>query len=213
MTTRSTTSAARALRAIQSETRSNASRENGKKGGRPRKGTKRDRALEHYNGHQGASTVGHVEKNIESVWPTAYQDLTGDQYGKLMSVANASYHDGKIDAGAWRDSGLIGFDDVCVPAALLELIRKVERVQHDYKPIEPGGGQDPLSHLSGPRDFFRKLPGGEYEQITSRTVPGTEYWSDWQRAQRLLPGQLYLRETWHTTDYYIGDNLIYSESA
>jgi len=51
-------------------------------------------ALKHYNGHHGNETIAHIERNIQAVWPTAPTDLTGKQYGQLMSVANQSYHDG-----------------------------------------------------------------------------------------------------------------------
>jgi hypothetical protein len=53
-----------------------------------------------YGGFSGAATVGHIERNIETVWPTAWDDLTGVQYGKLMAVANASYQAGKASMQA-----------------------------------------------------------------------------------------------------------------
>jgi hypothetical protein len=53
------------------------------------------RAMAHYNGHKGPATVAHVERNIEAAYPGASKELTGVQYGKLMSVANTSYQDGK----------------------------------------------------------------------------------------------------------------------
>lgn len=56
---------------------------------------KRERAMQNYTGFRGAATVEHVERNIKTAYPTAYADLTGVQYGKLMSVANVSYQDGK----------------------------------------------------------------------------------------------------------------------
>jgi hypothetical protein len=62
--------------------------------------TKRQRAMQAYNGHPGTGTVGHIERNIEAVWPNAWEELTGVQYGKVMAIANASYHAGKADAGA-----------------------------------------------------------------------------------------------------------------
>lgn len=64
------------------------------------KGNKWSRAMEHYNGHKGQATIEHVERNIKSAYPMAYAELTGVQYGKLMSVANMSYHDGRNNAGA-----------------------------------------------------------------------------------------------------------------
>lgn len=63
------------------------------------KGTKRSRVMAHYNGHKGPATISHVERNIETAYPGAYSDLTGIQYGKLMSVANTSYQDGKHSNG------------------------------------------------------------------------------------------------------------------
>ena len=56
---------------------------------------KYNRAIAQFNGHKGPATIAHVERNIESAYPGAYIELTGVQYGKLMSVANTSYQDGK----------------------------------------------------------------------------------------------------------------------
>ena len=58
-------------------------------------GNKWSRVMANYNGHKGWATIEHVEHNIASAYPTAYAELTGVQYGKLMSVANTSYQDGK----------------------------------------------------------------------------------------------------------------------
>ena len=52
------------------------------------------RAMANYNGFKGSATIAHVERNIESAYPGASMELTGIQYGKLMSVANTSYQDG-----------------------------------------------------------------------------------------------------------------------
>ena len=87
---------------------------------KPRK-SKQERALAKYNGHRGSATVAHVERNIESAYPTAYRDLTGVQYGRLMSVANTSYHDGRASAGAELvdDDLVIVRGSKCYPLALL----------------------------------------------------------------------------------------------
>ncbi len=69
---------------------------------KPAKSSKWERALAQYNGHKGEATIAHVERNIESVYPTAYRDLTGVQYGRLMSVANTSYHAGRASTHAER---------------------------------------------------------------------------------------------------------------
>lgn len=62
-------------------------------------------ALKHYNGHKGAGTTAHVQRNVETAWPTAYAELTGRQYGLVMSVANTSFQDGRAEAtkygGIW----------------------------------------------------------------------------------------------------------------
>lgn len=70
-------------------------------------GNKWTRAMEHYNGHKGPATIAHVERNIESAYPGAYAELTGIQYGKLMSVANTSYQDGKTsqEIDTWAYDG------------------------------------------------------------------------------------------------------------
>jgi len=52
-------------------------------------------ALKHYSGHPGNQTIKHIEDNISSVWEMAIHELTGKQYGLLMSVANKSYQDGR----------------------------------------------------------------------------------------------------------------------
>lgn len=75
---------------------------------------KRDRAMEYYNGHKGIATIAHVERNLLSAYPEAQAELTGVQYGKVMSVANTSYQDGKTSnqADMWAydapDSWLMG---------------------------------------------------------------------------------------------------------
>lgn len=62
-------------------------------------------ALKYYNGHHGNQTIKHIEGNISSIWGTAARELTGRQYGLLMSVANQSYCDGakskRIDTWAY----------------------------------------------------------------------------------------------------------------
>lgn len=72
---------------------------------------KRARALSQYNGHNGNATVAHVERNIASAYPTAQQDLTGIQYGRVMSVANTSYQDGAHanKADMWAYDGELDF--------------------------------------------------------------------------------------------------------
>jgi hypothetical protein len=73
-----------------------------------------------------------VERNIESAYPTAYAELTGVQYGKLMSVANNSYHDGRGSTGAELSDGLLmilrgGYHSI--PEAVARMISVVsERV-------------------------------------------------------------------------------------
>lgn len=66
------------------------------------------RATKNYNGHRGSATIGHVERNLLSVYPTAKTELTGAQYGKVMSVANDSYLDGKSD----QEIDIWAYDDV-----------------------------------------------------------------------------------------------------
>lgn len=88
-------------------------------------GSKWDRAMANYNGHKGTATVEHVERNIKSAYPTAYAELTGVQYGKLMSVANTSYHDGRNSTGASCEEGLIfvkGEKDMALPLAVARKI-------------------------------------------------------------------------------------------
>jgi len=80
---------------------------------------KRDKAMAAYNGHHGASTVGHIETNINTVWPGASKELTGRRYGHVMSIANKSYHDGRDNAGAEINSGLLVADGISLPVALL----------------------------------------------------------------------------------------------
>ena len=179
---------------------------------KPNPNTKRERALAEYNGHKGDATIAHVDRNIESAYPMAYRDLTGVQYGRLMSVANTSYHDGCASAGASIEDDCISLSGCpLLPLSLLRSIRTEHITQDDYTPITPGGGQDPLSHLSGPQHFYRRFPSGRYIEITNADVPDSEYWAGWQRAQMLLPETLYLRTRWYITNYYIGSTLIYTE--
>ena len=60
---------------------------------------KLQRVLANYNGHQGASTMAHIGRIIENIYPTAYHELTGVQYGKLMSIVNKAYHEGRASMG------------------------------------------------------------------------------------------------------------------
>ncbi len=93
--------------------------------------TKRERAMTEYQGHKGAATVAHVERNIADAYPTAWDDFTGRQYGKLMTVANASYHAGRASTGAEIVDGdlvcIPGCD--CLPLAMLRQVRAVKRVE------------------------------------------------------------------------------------
>lgn len=68
------------------------------------------RALRHYNGHKGETTIAHVQRNIETTYPTAAAELTGRQYGLVMSVSNTSYHDGAADAT--RNGDMWAFDNL-----------------------------------------------------------------------------------------------------
>lgn len=63
---------------------------------------KRNRAMSQYAGHNGAATVAHVERNLLTAYPTASQELTGKQYGAVMSACNTSYQDGRTSCGAER---------------------------------------------------------------------------------------------------------------
>lgn len=93
---------------------------------RPKK-SKRQRAMDYYTGHKGSATVTHVERNIESAYPGAYKELTGVQYGKLMSVANNSYHDGMA---AGRANGEIW--DYSSPTDWVAGIGPCEKVNDGY---------------------------------------------------------------------------------
>ena len=56
---------------------------------------KRKRAMQVFNGHHGPFTVAHVEHLIQSEYPSARDQLTGFQYGLVMSVCNRAFHDGR----------------------------------------------------------------------------------------------------------------------
>ena len=71
---------------------------------------KRDRAINNFNGHKGASTIAHVECNLLDTYPTASQELTGKQYGLIMSACNTAYQDGKASTRA----EMLGTDAVWV---------------------------------------------------------------------------------------------------
>jgi hypothetical protein len=62
--------------------------------------TKRNRALKEYNGHNGAATIAHIENNIAKAYPQALAELTSAQYGRMMNIANLSYHDGRASTDA-----------------------------------------------------------------------------------------------------------------
>lgn len=64
---------------------------------------KRNRAISQYNGHRGPATVAHVERNLLTAYPEASRELTGKQYGRVMSACNTSYHDGAANATALGD--------------------------------------------------------------------------------------------------------------
>jgi hypothetical protein len=117
-----------------------------------------------YNGHKGAATIAHVERNITLAYPTAWEDLTGIQYGRLMSVANTSFHDGRAAAGAWRESGLVGFDKICLPEKLLRAISVRERVEYTYKPCA---------------GIVAALPSGRYDSDGTPNPDGTHYRQAW----------------------------------
>lgn len=100
------------------------------------KGNKRSRAMANYNGFKGTATVEHVERNIKAAFPTAYDELTGVQYGKLMSVANTSYHDGRNSTGASCEEGLIfvtGEKDLALPLGIARKITVEEMPVYTYR--------------------------------------------------------------------------------
>ena len=98
--------------------------------------TKRARALAKYNGHKGPATIAHVERNIESAYPNAYRDLTGIQYGQLMNVANASYHDGRASAGAEVESDCLTLPGCpLIPLDLLRSIRVTTRLDQQRESL------------------------------------------------------------------------------
>lgn len=53
---------------------------------------KRTRAMQEYDGFQGTQTVEHV---MSSIPDSLCDDLTGRQVGKVMSIRNAAYQEGK----------------------------------------------------------------------------------------------------------------------
>lgn len=59
---------------------------------------KRNRAINQYNGHKGPATIAHVEGNLLASYPRASQELSGRQYGQVMSACNTSYQDGSAHA-------------------------------------------------------------------------------------------------------------------
>ena len=65
---------------------------------------KNRRALNHYTGFKGDQTVAHIMRNITEAYPDIYS-LPSHIIGKIMDIANKSYHDGassqKLDTWAF----------------------------------------------------------------------------------------------------------------
>lgn len=148
------------------------------------KGNKRSRAMQHYNGHKGPATVEHVERNIKAAYPTAYADLTGVQYGKLMSVANTSYHDGRNGTGAECTDGLIIAGKVIIPLEIARRITTRIETVTTYRTAN-NDGKGNLAQRGGDNDYWRREDDGAYtrilyretaDQLTRQHIP--VYWRD-----------------------------------
>jgi hypothetical protein len=63
----------------------------------PRKGTKESRAMAAYGGFTGRQTVAHIKKLIGK---ELEDQLTGRQFGLVMSAVSRAYHEGRASTGA-----------------------------------------------------------------------------------------------------------------
>jgi hypothetical protein len=130
--------------------------------------TKQSRAMANYEGFKGEATVAHVERNIKAVWPTAYTDLTGVKYGKLMTVADASYHDGCNSTGAECIEGLIVAGDVIIPLELARRITTTIESVVSYRSANNDGASN-LAYRGGDNTYYQAVDG-VYKPIDCRTA-------------------------------------------
>lgn len=112
------------------------------------------RAMAEYDGHAGAATVGHV---LSTIPESMQHDLTGRQVGKVMSIRNAAYHEGRASLGGldlcddcvWLPWGGDDGKGQLVPIAALAAI-KIEETRVD-RIADAHGVQTPsrLCHADG----------------------------------------------------------------
>lgn len=147
------------------------------------KSDKWSRAMENYNGHKGPATVEHVERNIKAAYPRAYDELTGVQYGKLMSVANTSYHDGRNGTGAELCDGLLIAGKVIIPLEIARRITTKTETVTTYRTANDDGKGN-LASRGGDNDYYQLIDGayhriefrGTADQLTRQRIP--VYWRD-----------------------------------
>jgi hypothetical protein len=130
--------------------------------------TKRERVMANYEGFKGNATVDHIERNIKTAWPDAYTDLTGVKYGKLMTVANASYHDGRNNTGADCKEGLIVAGDVIIPLEIARRITTTIETVTSYRSANDDG-KDNLAYRGGDSTYYQVVDG-KYKPIDCRTT-------------------------------------------
>ena len=124
---------------------------------------KQNRMMSVYNGFRGDATVNDILSRI----PAELKDvLTGAQLGHVMNAINQAYHDGKAAAGAWCESGLVGFGNTALPKAVVEKLHvKNEQTQRFVK------GRSPAAN----RHYEKR--GEDYVEIsnTEASVKATSY--------------------------------------
>ena len=132
---------------------------------------KRERIIANYNGHQGVSTMAHIRRIINDVYPTAYKELTGVQYGKLMSIVNKAYHEGRASMGAEVVDGVVYIGGNYYPLKLLERITYKEERIITYKPIGAIGTYhhpilgDIPHEMPYSDNYYYQLEDGTYERV------------------------------------------------
>lgn len=144
------------------------------------------RAMATYQGHHGQVTVDHVRRNVDAAYPCANSQLTGAQYGYVMSVAHASYHAGRASAGAELiDGEVIYADGIMLPIAIARRLDVTTETVITWERADNGAGM--LSRRGGDNDYYHANVDGNYVRI-DRSVA-----EDMSRAGQII--------YWRNRDY------------
>lgn len=93
---------------------------------------KHNRAMQEYNGFGGNQTIRHIMSTIPD---TLINNITGKQVGQVMSIRNASYHEG-IGVGERHEQsdGCVWTGEALIPLEIIKQIKILEQTESKIVP-------------------------------------------------------------------------------